>query len=96
MLPVMLSPAFAKLPTNPLAIGSDAENTIGILLVSACSAAVNLDQLVREQSHALHAAGTLAIVDVDVATIDPAQLIQPIAECSVVSLYFPIRFGQSI
>ena len=40
MKPVMLPPGFAKLATNPLPIGSDAPNTIGIVLVSACSAAV--------------------------------------------------------
>jgi hypothetical protein len=40
MKPVMLPPGFAKLVTNPLPIGSDAANTIGIVLVSPCSAAV--------------------------------------------------------
>jgi hypothetical protein len=40
MKPVMSPPGFAKLATKPLPIGSDAANTIGIVLVSACSAAV--------------------------------------------------------
>ena len=30
------------------------------------------------------------------ASIDPAQFVQPIAECSVVSLHLRIRFGQSM
>src|SRR5215469_13762286 len=105
--PVMLPPGCARLETNPLPTGSDTHaNTVGIVRVSACNAAVAgvlmvtsasgflLDQLPREQAHAVYASGAPAIIDTNAATVDPSQFNEPLAESGIPSLGLNIGLGE--
>jgi hypothetical protein len=42
----------------------------------------------RKQSHPLDAARAPAVLDMDVAAVNPSQLVEPLGKCSVPSLAF--------
>ncbi len=44
--------------------------------------------------HAIDATGAPAIIDMNVATIDPLQFNKPLAECSIPSLGLRIGLGK--
>jgi hypothetical protein len=88
MKPVILPPGCGKLATNPLPTGSETTtNTIGIVLVSRCSAAttgvvcptinrVAERQFFCEGLHAVDIVGGKAVVDLDVAAVSLSQLLK--------------------
>ena len=55
---------------------------------------VQADQFLRKHLHALDVASAPAIVDMDVVTLDPTQLIEPLAERRIPSLYLHIGLGE--
>jgi hypothetical protein len=83
---VMLPPGRGRLATNPLPTGSETiTNTIGMVLVSRCSAAttgvvlshnqigLKSNQFLRKRLHAIDIGGSKTIVDLDIAPFHPSQ-----------------------
>jgi hypothetical protein len=55
---------------------------------------VPADQFLRKHLHALDVARAPTIVDMDVVTFDPTQLLEPLAERCIPSLYLHIGLGE--
>src|ERR1700722_14385623 len=102
----MLPPGCARLETKPLPIGSDTQaNTIGIVRVSACNAAVAGVLMLTSASGFSWTSSpankrmrsTLPApqrIDMNAATVDPSQLSEPLAESGIPSLGLGIGLGE--
>src|SRR5262245_41790110 len=106
--PVMLPPGRARLATNPLPTGSETTTkTMGRVLASRATAAVTgvacatdqfgscVDELFRQPLHTVHIGGREAVVDPDVAALDPSQLLEAAFECIQERGCLPVILGRA-
>src|SRR5215467_12718055 len=103
MNPVMFPPGRGRPVTNPEPTGSETiTNTMGMVLVSRCSAAVTgvvaakdhvgvqFDQLFGEDPHPTNVTTGPTIIDLHIAAVCPAQFLQLLCERCEIGLHLRI------
>jgi len=102
---VRFPPGRGKLAMKPMPIGSETlKNTMGIVLVSRCRATVppgvchvglQGNQLLREHRKLIAPAGREAIVDMNIAALNPSAFCEALPKCRQALLGFRIVLGKS-